>query len=400
MKISVTGLREFDESQVVAVSKLFPGESVTLQDLNAAANRLAQYGIFHNVTYHYRTQNNEMDLEFEVVESQELVVCKFDNFVWFTPDELNAALTRDVPLYKGSVPQSGQMLQALEDSLRALLKQKGVPGNVQFIPFSNGPGQPISAAMFSVSGVALPIREIHFPGASAISEDKLRKDSKPLVGQDYTATEVDVFVSRTLLPLYGELGYLRAHFDAPQPQLLTANASAPSQDISVNVPVGEGLSYAWKGDTWDGNHLFSAEVLDKLLGMQPEKVADMQKFDHGMQSVHDAYLKQGYLQIAISPQPDLDDAARHVAYKFSVDEGHQFHVGAVTITGLPDNLTRRLLKAWKLHPGDVYDGTYLPQFMKQALPDLYRSGVRVGNPQSSIHADPATNVVNIEVDFH
>jgi outer membrane protein assembly factor BamA len=400
LKISVTGLRQFNESQVVALSKLFPGETVTLQDLNAATNRLAQYGVFQNVTYRYRTQNNQMDLEFEVVEAQELVACRFDNFVWFTPTELTARLTRDVPLYNGSVPQSGPMLQAINDSLAAMLKQKGVPGNVESVAFSPKLGEPITAVVFSVSAVVLPIRQIHFPGASAIAEDKLQKNSAPLLGQDYTATEVDAFVSKTLLPLYGELGYLRAQFDSPEAQLLTANASAPSQDVSVNVPVVEGLSYVWKGDEWEGNQVFSADALDKLLGMRAEAVANMQKFDDGMQAVHDAYLKQGYLRISISPQPNLDDATRHVSYQFSVDEGHQFHVGAVMVTGLPDKLTQRLLNAWKLHPGDVYDGTYLPQFMKQALPDLYRSGVRVGVPQFSIHADPSTNIVNVEVDFH
>ncbi|MGC1107499.1 MAG: POTRA domain-containing protein [Candidatus Acidiferrales bacterium] len=400
IKISVTGLRQFNEAQVVAASKLFLGETVTLQDLNAAANRLAQYGVFQNVTYRYRTQNNEMDLEFDVVEAQELVACQFDNLVWFTPAELTAQITHDVPLYNGSVPPSGQMLQDINDSLTAMLKQKGVPGNVQSVPFSPALGQPITAIVFSVSAVALPIREIHFPGASAIAETELQKNAKALLGQNYTATEVDAFVSRALLPLYGELGYLRAHFDAPQPQLLAANPSAPSQDVSLIVPVKEGVSYMWKGGNWSGNRVFSADALNKLLGMQAEGVANMQKFDDGIQAVHDAYLKQGYLQVAVSPQPSLDNATRHVSYQFSVNEGPQFHVGAVTVTGLPDALKQRLLKAWKLQPGDVYDGTYLPQFAKQALPGLYRSGVRVGTPQFSVHADPDTNIVNVEVDFH
>lgn len=400
IKISVTGLRQFNEAQVIALSKLSPGETVSLADLNAAANRLAQYGVFQNVTYHYQTQNAGMDLEFEVVEVQGLLACQFDNFVWFTPAELTAQLTHDVPLYNGLVPQGGQMLQAIKDSLTAILKQKGVPGDVESMPFSKSPGDPITAVIFSVSGVALPMREIHFPGASAIAEDKLRNDTKPLLGQNYTVTEVDAFVSKALLPLYGELGYLRAYFDVPQPQLLAANPSAPSQDLSVNVPVKEGASYAWKGDEWTGNHVFSADALDKLLGMRADAVANTRKFDDGMRAVRNAYLKQGYLHAAISSVRSLDDATRHVSYQFSVNEGPQFHVGAVTVTGLPDALKQRLLKAWKLHPGDVYDGTYLLQFATEALPDLYRSGVRVGTPQFSIHADPDTKIVNVEVDFH
>lgn len=400
MKISVAGLRQFNEAQVIAVSKLSPGQTATLQEINAAADRLAQYGIFQNVTFHYRTRNNQMDLEFEVVEAQELVACRFDNFVWFTPAQLTAQLTHDIPLYNGSVPQSGQMLQAINDSLTTMLKQKGVPGDVRLIPFSAGVGQPITAIVFSVSAVALPIREIHFPGASAVAESQLQKSVKPILGQDYTATEVNTFVSTTLLQLYGELGYLHAHFDPDQPQVLTANASAPSQDVSVNIPVAEGVSYMWKGDEWTGNRVFSSDVLDKLLGMRLEGVANMQKFSEGMQAVSNAYAKQGYLQLAVSSQRTLDDATRHVTYQFSVDEGHQFHMGAISITGLPDNASRRLLKTWKLRSGDVYDGTYLTQFLKQALTDMYRSGAHAGYPQSSFHADPTTNTVNVEIAFH
>ncbi|HKF51246.1 MAG TPA: POTRA domain-containing protein [Candidatus Acidoferrales bacterium] len=400
MKISVTGLRQFNEPQVIAVSKLSPGQTVTLQEINAAADRLAQYGVFQNVTFHYRTRDNQMDLQFEVVETPELVSCRFDNFVWFTPAELGAQLTRDVPLYSGSVPQSGQMLKAINDSLTAMLKQKGVPGDVRLMPFSGGVGQPITAVIFSVSAVALPIREIHFPGASALAESQLEKAVKPLLGQDYTATEVNTFVSTTLVPLYSQLGYLRAHFDAAQPQVLTASANAPSQDISVIVPVVEGLSYMWKGDDWIGSRAFSADALDKLLGMHLEGVANMQKFGEGMQAVNNAYLKQGYLQLAISSQRTLDDATRHVTYQFSVDEGHQFHMGAITVTGLPDKTSRQLLKAWKLRSGNVYDGTYLTQFLKQALTEVYRSGAHVNYPQSSFHADPSTNTVNVEIAFH
>lgn len=400
MKISVTGLRQFNEPQVIAVSKLAPGQTVTLQEINAAADRLGQYGIFQNVTFHYRTRNNQMDLEFEVLETQELVACRFDNFVWFTPAELTAQLAHDVPLYNGSVPQSGQMLQAINDSLAAMLRQKGVPGDVRLMPFSNGLGQPITAVVFSASGVALPIHEIHFPGASAVAESQLQKSAKPLLGQDYTNTEVDVFISKTLLPLYGELGYLRAHFDPAQPQVMTANANASSQDVSVNIPVEEGVSYVWKGDQWTGNRAFSADALDKLLGMHPEAVANMQKFGEGIQAISNAYLKQGYLQLAISSQRTLDDASRTVTYEFSVDEGHQFHMGAVTVTGLPDSASRHFLKAWKLRTGDVYDGTYLTQFLKQALPDVYRRGARANYPQSSFHADPSTNTVNVEIAFH
>ncbi len=399
MTISFTGLRHFKQPQIIALSGLFPGESVSLQTLSDAANRLAQYGVFQKVPYQYRTQSNQLDLTFNVVETDNLLSCLFDNFVWFTPDELNSALARDVPLYDGSVPQSGRMLQAIQNSLTTLLKQKGIPGDVQFTPFSVRQGASVSAILFSISAVALPIHDLHFPGASAIPEAELLKHARPLLGKDYSRVEIDVFVPATFLPLYGELGYLRARFDPPKTVLLGSDDRAPSQDVSITVQVHEGLSYDWKAAAWTGNRIFSDAALDKLLGMHAEAVANMQKFDAGVQAIRDAYLKQGYLQIDISPQQELDDSTRHVAYQFSIDEGPQFHMGAVTVVGLPEKASRRFLKAWKLRPGDVYDGTYLQEFMKQAIPDLYRSGMQFNNPKTSIHTDSNTNTVNVEIAF-
>lgn len=51
MTISFTGLRHFKQPQIIALSGLFPGESVSLQTLSDAANRLAQYGVFQKVPY-------------------------------------------------------------------------------------------------------------------------------------------------------------------------------------------------------------------------------------------------------------------------------------------------------------------------------------------------------------
>ena len=62
----------------------------------------------------------------------------------------------------------------------------------------------------------------------------------------------------------------------------------------------------------------------------------------------------------------FDDAAGTVAYQLDVHEGYVFHMGDLEFRGLDNSLTARLRAAWKLRPGDVYDATYLKEYLPLA----------------------------------
>jgi outer membrane protein assembly factor BamA len=50
----------------------------------------------------------------------------------------------------------------------------------------------------------------------------------------------------------------------------------------------------------------------------------------------------------------------------NVKEGPVFHMGELEFRGLDNSLTAKLRDAWKLRPGDVYDATYLDQYLPLA----------------------------------
>ncbi len=53
-------------------------------------------------------------------------------------------------------------------------------------------------------------------------------------------------------------------------------------------------------------------------------------------------------------------------YHLVVQEGALYRMGELQFRGLDNNLTARLRAAWKIRPGEVYDATYLKQFLPQA----------------------------------
>jgi outer membrane protein assembly factor BamA len=65
----------------------------------------------------------------------------------------------------------------------------------------------------------------------------------------------------------------------------------------------------------------------------------------------------------MTPRPD--DAARRLVLDVKVEEGPQFRLGELTITGLSDQDADALRKKWTLETGDIYDESFVQQFRKE-----------------------------------
>src|ERR1700730_17993177 len=149
------GLSRFNETQASKATGLQTGDTVTQAQLAAAVDKLAKSGAFDNVSFRYSTNGNSINVEFQVVEVSKLLPCVFDNFVWFSDAELDKALRTRVSFYAGGVPESGVTSEDVRVTLSDLIRVNGIPGDVAVIPSIGGLGQPVSAFVYSVTGVAM-----------------------------------------------------------------------------------------------------------------------------------------------------------------------------------------------------------------------------------------------------
>jgi outer membrane protein assembly factor BamA len=63
--------------------------------------------------------------------------------------------------------------------------------------------------------------------------------------------------------------------------------------------------------------------------------------------------------------PRLDDATHRLVLEVTVEEGSQFRLGELTMTGLSDQDADALRKKWTLKTGDIYDDSFIQQFRKE-----------------------------------
>jgi outer membrane protein assembly factor BamA len=395
--VNVTGLAQYSQEQVVRASGLQINAPTTLADLQSAVDHLAKSGAFESVNYRYATHGSILTADIAVVETKNVLPCLYDNFVWFTSAELDQAVKGRVAFYAaGKLPVTGDSANQARAALQDLLHSKGLPGEVSYMPY--GPmGGAVSALLFRIDGASIPIKSVTFAGEEKVSAQQLADAAKGLIGQNYSALDVEGYARTGLLPLYRQRGYLRATFAPVKVVLLEPGSKGPAYNVGVTLSVTEGDQYSLSSINWSGNQAISTTELAKVFGMSSREVANTEKIDVGVHNALRVYNSNGYINARVLPTADLDDAQKLAAYSLLVKEGSQYHMGSVTFEGVSEHVADILSKQWKLKPGDIYDSNYVFDFMSKVLvPELGRQGFK------NVKLAPVTQPDNstLKVDLH
>jgi len=367
-KIEFVGLKRLSTEQVIAKSGLEVGQLVDPVVLDIAAQKLVSSGLFKKVAYHLRATRDQATVTFEVEEATRRLPVSFDNFVWFSEAEIYSAIRSDIPFFDGTVPDGGDVAEKIAASLRRLLNEKKISGQVHFMPYSDESGR--QELVFSVKGVNLPVCELSFPGATVFSEEELLKSARPLLRTEYSRKDVGLFAIHTLLPLYRHVGYLRAQFASSVAGLQANPTNGCKDGVVVTMSVDEGLQYSWDHAEWTDNQALGAEQLNSALGMKPGEIVDDRKLMKAQQAVTREYARKGYMTVTWNESLNFDDTRQRVSYRFAVSEGPQFRMGQLTIAGLSDEDSNRVKELWRLAPGSIFDQSYVDDFVTKSARDF------------------------------
>jgi outer membrane protein insertion porin family len=164
------------------------------------------------------------------------------------------------------------------------------------------------------------------------------------------------------------------------------------------LSVEEGLVYSWRKAEWTGNATLTNPELNAALGMKTGELANTLKIDKGLMSVEEAYKRNGHLAPKLKGTPKLDDPSRSVTYQIEVQEGPQYRMGILKITGLSESTTNRLLVRWKLKSREIYDASYLKEFLKtEMVLDASEFESSPKNTSSEIKLNPEKLTVDVTI---
>lgn len=369
--IRVSGSKRFPEEAIAAATGLQMGAPVNDDDFKKAARRLGDMGVFTDIAYSFSYSSAGTKLELRVTDAEKFLPARFEDFVWFSDAELRQRVKHHAPLFDGELPLYGRLADEVSDVLQAMLVENSIPGHVEYLR-TGKPDGPIESINYRVNDVLIQVRNIEFTGAAAADVPALEAAGRRLPDHEYSRTRLNLLVQRQLLPVYYARGYLKAQFGEPQPKVVKQPA-AETEDgprnqtvVDVTFAVTPGRQYKLKRLEWSGNHQFPTDTLQKMVRAEPDQPANTIRVADNLKDVQKLYGSRGFITATIKLEAEFDDDAGTVAFRLDVSEGYVYHMGELEFRGLDNSLTAKLRNAWKIRPGEVYNSTYLSEYLPAA----------------------------------
>ncbi len=403
--LKATGTARYTDKEILAASGLQIGQNAADGDFKEAVQRLGDSGLFSKVVYSYSSSSTGVRLELQLADADKskLVPAQFENFVWFTDDELRTAVQRSVPLFKQLLPVAGNLPERVSEALQAMLSEKQFPGRVDFLRSAEEPSGALNAIVYRVEEVTIRIRSVEFPGASPEQTTLLTNAGRRLMGAEYLRSSLAAVAKFDLLPVYLQRGYLKAAFgpsDArvvPQPSSAADGQGPADVQVDAIVPVTPGRIYSTSSVDWKGNSAIAISEVAQLIHMPLGQPVDAVQLLRDLENVGKLYRSRGYMTVQIKPDARLDDEKSTVHYDLNIVEGDLYKMGELEIVGLDTQAKARMQAAWHLREGQPYNADYPKKFVDdtgQLLPRAVRWAV-------SIHEslDAKDKTVDVEIRF-
>jgi len=258
-KIVFNGTVPYSQASLEAASGLKPGDTITKSDLQAAAQRLVDTGAFGDIQSSLDGPVKGLAVIFAIkpVDPDRLLTAGFENFVWYKPDELAAELQKRVPLFNGTVPEAGNMQDAITAALQQMLSDKGIAAKVSEEPLAPSPNQPLRVAEYRVDTPRVRIHSINLAGVTLPFATATDKTVRALTGKRYNEGLAPANLRSLLLAPYRDAGYQAASLTAFTRTIASSNASSVDVDVTASVTPGD--VYHLSSLDWPGSPIMSAE---------------------------------------------------------------------------------------------------------------------------------------------
>jgi outer membrane protein assembly factor BamA len=357
-QIVFKGTRLLTDEKMLSALGMKVGASYTQQDLVDAANKLANSGIFSQVSYRFSATS----ASFFLTDSPNLLPARFENCVWMTDEQMVGKLKQRMPFFIGKVPEEGSLADDLGRQLESVLAEIGVNAKVQNMPFVEKGS--ITAISYTIIDPRIEVSAIRFVGASPEIAKALDNASKSIIGREYTRALLPNVADTTLKAVLQENGYLRGNFGEPSWKLVSA-AADPIAKIEFTVPVEAGAQYRIASLAMKGNDPIAMDAAKRLASFKTGDIANMAAFRAELSRLGGAYLTTGHMNAKVKAEPSFDDTAHTVSFDIELLPGEVYKLSKLDLGGLDETRKAKLLPLWKLNPGDTYDPTYAPTFLKK-----------------------------------
>jgi outer membrane protein insertion porin family len=239
------------------------------------------------------------------------------------------------------------------------------------------------------------VREVGFEGNRELKSEELREKAGVRIGVLYNPVEVQR-AEEAIRQQYEEEGFFGATI---QPR----TERTPEGDLRIVFRIDEGPKFYIDRIVIQGNQALTAKQIkeamatkERFLWILPFAKVHRKVFEEDAERILALYADHGYLQARVESQEIVPDPRRgKITLRVRVQEGAQFRVGSLTISGNQVLSEEELRGFIKLKEGDVFNRSLVRSGMR-AITDRYSAiGRARAEVTPTLETQPETQRVNL-----
>jgi outer membrane protein insertion porin family len=392
--IKIQGPGPYSEAEVLAVCGLQPGQRMSHDSLGNAAQHLLDTGVFADAAIELTGTGlaRTVQIELKPLLQSSFVPATFANFAWWTPADLDAALRRQVPFYRGEMPPAGNLADHVNAALTSMLAAKGVQAVVTNGSVAATNAHPAATWDFHIDSPSVRLGAVHLQGPTP-------SGTVPVLQRVVSRSEGAAFsedaggVDDALLAPLRDAGYV----DAKLSQVTrVVSPAASGYSVQYTATVVPGNVFRVGAIAWQPAPVYSQDTFAREAKLHTGEVSSQRALLETEQAIVNAYLHLGYLDAYVDAHPQTDASGATVSYALSVVPGEIYHLKSVTPVNLSAAAQQDFDRGWLLKPGAVYDPLYTSKFLTSNTALTKLAGYTASFQAA---ADSQTHMVALTINF-
>lgn len=391
-QVNFDGLKTIKKSELSGLTSTYIGKNVedAIYDM---MDRLYSMEVFDDITpLATHDKDNGVVITFTVVEKPVVTAINFKGNY-----QIRNAPLRDAIHAKVNEIYSEAKAIADERAIRSLYLEKGY-SNIK-VSFTTEKTEEGIAITYQIrEGRSSVITQINFEGNSIFKTKMLKKQ---LSLKELSLINKGAFQEATLendrqaiLKFYADHGYIDAQIMNVEREIVE-NESKNRSEMHITFYINEGNQYKFAGMSFNGNTIFSTEILSSKVNLKIGEVFNQTKFSECLMAITDLYYENGYTANGFSPSVNKDPAERTISVILNIVERDRSHVESIIVRGNAKTKEYVITRELPLESGDVFSKTKLTTGLRNLLNLQYFSSV-VPDVQAGSEPNLLNVVINVE----
>lgn len=358
VEIRHVGPRSISDAYIRANIRARTGEPYQRPAIDDDIRNLYATGLFYNIRVSEQFTNSTVNLTYVVQAKPRLTEITFNGNQEYSDKKLRKKVVSKV-----GEPLDEQKLFTDTRTLQEMYQKGGYPRTVVkyavTIDENNGRG----SAVFEITeSPKIKIEKVEFPGASAFTEKKLRKQVKTrnrwwmswLTGSGVYKEDQLLEDKERLAEFYRGQG----HIDFELKQVETEFPS--TNKMVLRFHVFEGQQYKVGAVNFKGTTMFPTNKVDTVFKLKPGAVFVPSQMRKDIETVEDFYGAKGHIDVTpatgdLRVKRIANTETGTMDLEYNVEEGQKSYVEKIEIRGNTKTKDRVIRRELAISPGETFD---------------------------------------------